>query len=72
MASSRQNPSGFERNRHPDTFDRKIAADFQTIESRCEACGAVLSGTVSDGLPEREAKHYQECSKGRASSSASS
>jgi len=44
-----------------DAFERVISADFLTITSTCKRCGTTLTGTVNNGLAERELEHLKTC-----------
>jgi hypothetical protein len=55
---------------HPETFRRTLSEDHTEIVSQCERCGEILSGTVRNGLPSREVKHFISCSKADRKSSA--
>jgi hypothetical protein len=46
---------------HINAFRRRIMDDPTKIESVCKKCGAFIVGSVLEGLPEREAKHFAEC-----------
>jgi hypothetical protein len=49
-----------------DGFDRTLV-DKHHISSLCRRCGAVIVGSVLDGLAELEASHMDECKKPNAS-----
>jgi hypothetical protein len=44
-------------------FDRRLSDDRAQIESVCVLCGAVIIGSVLNGLPELETKHLAACKK---------
>jgi hypothetical protein len=48
---------------HFDAFERTLSDDHSLIISRCYRCGAILIGSVSNGLPLREAEHAAACTK---------
>ena len=49
-----------------DTFSRTLSNGGTKIVSRCELCGEVLVGSVSEGLPRREVEHFLACTKKQA------
>jgi hypothetical protein len=53
-----------------DAFERTLSDDHSLIISRCYNCGAVLVGSVSNGLPLREAEHVLACLKKKAARAA--
>jgi hypothetical protein len=46
-----------------DGFDRRLFDNATKIESVCLRCGAVIIGSVLNGLPELETVHLAECKK---------
>jgi hypothetical protein len=51
---------------YTDIFHRTLSEDHTQIVSRCELCGEVLIGSVSQGLPRREVEHFLTCRKKQA------
>jgi hypothetical protein len=46
----------------PSAFARRLVAnDLTVIESRCNACGFLVVGSVMEGLAEKEADHLSKC-----------
>jgi len=44
-------------------FTRRLINDASQIESRCKSCGALIIGSVLDGLLEKEQVHIKHCPK---------
>ena len=46
-----------------DGFVRRLIDDGLHIESCCRLCGAVIIGSVMDGLVDKEREHVKNCPK---------
>jgi hypothetical protein len=50
---------------YSNSYTRRLIGEYaERIESTCVRCGCKIVASVTDGLPEKEQSHYEQCIAG--------